>query len=183
MARTRRSELGAYHEAGHAVVGLYFGIHITGVILRGRGGRPTTYLKGPPRWDDFTVSERRPQPRKDRMTYFASFIMFQWAGYCVERVAMRRWGKRWLTKYPFWNTTDYWQTVDYLIACGLRPRRGSGRIHRRIMRFQRSTMKLVEDMWPAIEAVAKALLKRRAMRFKGIRTVALRACERLGYGR
>lgn len=182
MARTRLSELGAYHEAGHAVVGLYFGLHISGVILRGRDGRPTTYHKGPPRWDDFTVTERRPMPRGGRLTYFASFLMFQWAGYCVERVALRRWGKRWPKGQTFWRTTDYWQAVEYVIACGLRPRSGSGRIHRRIMRFQRPTIQLVEMMWPAIEAVANALLKRRAMRFAGIRAVALRACERAGYG-
>ncbi len=164
MARTRRSELAAYHEAGHAVVGLYLGMQIDGVLMRGRHGFPVTY------W-----TERRPS--KGRTEYTASTVIFGWAGYCAERAALRRWGKSWPKGEPrFWKTTDYARSRSYMQECGIQ----AARRRPRIARLEKSTRALVENLWPAIEALAKALLKRRAMRFKGIRTVVLKAAARHG---
>ena len=178
MARTRRAELVAYHEAGHAVLGMYYRLPVLRATLgpEGRSGRGARVVLAPD-WAHRTITAGlRPGklgPR--RVAAVEKRIACLLAGFSAEILAMRRWGKSWPDGRPlFLGLGDYDHALQYAWLCGVASSRRCGFI----ARLQKPVMEILASVWPAVDAIAKALLRCRTLTVKRMRAIALRATRR-----
>jgi len=176
MALTLRSELVAYHEAGHVVVGLHYRLPVLRATLGPVGHRRSARVVLGPDWahDAIQKGRRLDNPGPRRVAYIKKRIACLLAGFCAEITAMRERGKTWPVGRPlFLGLGDYDLALQYAWLCGVAPSRRAGFI----ARLQRPTMEILVSVWPAVAAIAQALLDRRTLTVKQMRRLALRALE------
>lgn len=176
MARTRGYALAAYHEAGHAVVGLSLKLPvIAATIDRRYRGVPLTFYGECAGWCDAVVYDRVHPGilNQRRRAHLETHIVNLWTGYYAERIAVERlWdGVRPSSFTPFGQLSDYRLGRRIAWACGVR------RSRRRafVLRFESYARRLTEDLWPAIDWVALKLMEKRTLLRPEIQYAALDA--------
>src|ERR1039458_5252511 len=126
MARTRRAELIAYHEAGHAVLSMHYRLPVLYATIGSKGHRGGAGVILAPDWAYRAIQTRR-RPAKlgpRRVVQIGARIMCLLAGFAAEAAAMRHWGKPWPTGRPlFLGLGDYDAALGYAWLCGVAPRR------------------------------------------------------------
>lgn len=174
MARTRRAELTAYHEAGHAVLGMYYRLPVLHATLgpEGRRGGARVVLK--PDWAYRAIEAAcRPAELGPRQAAAVDKrVMCLLGGFAAETVVMRHWSKSWPIERPlFMGLVDFDLALKYAWLRGIAPGRRCGFI----ARLYKPTMEIIVSVWPAVIALAAALLEHRTLTVKRMRSIALRA--------
>jgi hypothetical protein len=174
MARTHRAELVAYHEAGHAVVAIHHQLPVLRATLGPRGRRHGARVVLAPDWS-FHAIQTGLRPAKlgpRRVAHVEKRIACLLAGFSAEVMVTRQWGKAWPAGRPlFLGLGDYDLALKYAWLCGVAPGRRAGFI----ARLQRPTMEILVSVWPAVAALAAALLKHRTLTVRRMRRIALYA--------
>ena len=172
--------MNAYHEAGHVTIGFYHGIYIHEATIdrarcKGGGGFTSRALD----WTDVAYATHT-RPKKFGWVERGETrrrIDYLLAGHWAERIAWRVTKRRWPKGRPtFWGLTDY-STARFhawLLRVPYKKRREF------IRRRQAPLKELVVRLWPAVEAIAQALLRKRTLRRKELCAITLRVARRCG---
>jgi hypothetical protein len=161
----------AYHEAGHAAMALYLQIPICFIRI----GDPRPDVVGAcfimqEEWLASAIAHVPPRPAKSmrRRAVAFSHRHHLWAGWLAEERWRRSSGST-PAHYSFWRTYDGADVKKLAIVSGAL----EGWVH--YDRYEvRHTLRW---LWPVVEALAQALLKKGRLRWPSIRKIALDACQ------
>jgi hypothetical protein len=151
----------AYHEAAHAVVAEVLGVRVAYVTVEDDGDDdqddgdavfPATVFTAASNWLAPFVNGDRAWRRvgKTRRAFVEAHLVSTWAGIIAERFLLKR------APYRFWriDNDDAWQAVAFAALLGA----PSSKLRAFAYSYGAPARRLVERRWPAIEAVAQALL-------------------------
>ena len=160
----------AIHEAGHAVVAVYFKIPFTCLYIRsnGNGGLILDRRKN-----------RMLLESPGRVRYASKLIVTGYSGYIGHRKIIKcepRGGVKYDAEHIrdlLWDTTRYERRLDKSTGCFQRTTEAEAEqiVNRRVRRLWRVAFHLVRKLFSVIQVVARALIERK--RLKGAEVVAL----------
>ena len=164
----------AHHESAHAVVAEVLGVRVAYVTIEddgdddqddGDAAFPETVFTATSNWLAPFVNGDRAWRKVGvaRRAFVEAHLLSTLAGIVAERVLLKR------APYRFWriDNDDAWQAVAFAALLGAQRRK----LRAFAYSYAAPTRRLVEQQWPAIEAVAQALLWRGELTGQEVRTL------------